>query len=290
MRRTLSRNVGLSGVLIAMAADLAVAQDPPRGVRLALTYGVGTRPGVIVLPAAWLTGDSIRTIIERDLDYGDRVTVIRAGDSLGVLGARGPMNYPLFARLGAAAVVQLSPSQSGVRAVLHDVGQKKIVGDQDFRLPLVAANTPDWRMGVHGVSDELETWITGARGIAQTRIAYTRGREMRIVDSDGANDRAVGTGMSPVWHPDGKHVAFTVLGDSGGRLGVRSLASGTTRWVVSKPYSVAITPAFSRDGSLLAYAYGEESGTDIYVVPALSSGTPRRITVGRGSENVNPSF
>jgi TolB protein len=244
---------------------------------------------VIVLPATWLNGDSIRAIVERDLDYGDRVTVIRASDSLGVA-ARGPLNYPLFARLGAAAVVQLSPSQNGVRAVLHDVGQKKVAAEQDFALPLVAANTPEWRMGVHGVSDELETWITGVRGVAQTRILYTRGREIRVVDSDGANDHAVGTGLSPAWHPNGQSIAFMVVGDSGNRLGVRNIAGGTTRWVVSKPYSVAITPAFSRDGSLLAYAYGEESGADIYVVPALSTGAARRVTIGHGSENFNPSF
>ena len=284
----------LPTLLLAIASatlltpDASAQQDTLRGVRLTLTYGAGTRPGVIVLPAQWLNSDSIRAIVQRDLDYGDRVTVIPASDSLGIV-ARGPLNYELFARLGAAAVVQLHPSQRGVRVVLHDVGQKRTVGDQDFDLA-INPSTSEWRVGVHAVSDEIENWITGTRGVAATRIAYTRGGEVRVIDSDGVNDQAVVTGRFPTWHPNGRMLAYTVLTDSGNRLGVRDLVSRTTRWVVTKPYVVAITPAFSRDGSLLAYSYGEDNGTDIYIVPALTAGSPRRVTVGHGSDNVNPSF
>ena len=272
------------------AGSVAHAQDTTsRGVRIGLTYQAGVKPGVMVLPATWLNGDSIRAIVQRDLDFGDRVTVIPATDSIGAL-ARGPMNYPLFARLGAAAVVQLAPATSGVRVTVHDVARARVMEERDFTLPLSAV-APEWRMAVHRTSDEIERWITGVRGIAATRIAYVRDRQIRVVDSDGANDQVlVSAGLSPAWHPSGRAIAYSVMTDSGTRLAVRDLGSNSVRWVTSVPYSIAITPAFSRDGAFIAYGFGQEQGTDIHVAPALASGAARRVTIGRGSENMNPAF
>src|SRR5687768_4849329 len=67
--------------LLAAAALLppraaAAQQDTTRGVRIGLTYRAGTRPGVVVLPVAGVGGDSLQAILERDLDFGDRVTVL----------------------------------------------------------------------------------------------------------------------------------------------------------------------------------------------------------------------
>ena len=281
--------------LLTLASSLALAttagaQDTTsRGVRIGLTYQAGVKPGVLVLPATWLNGDSVRAIIQRDLDYGDRVSVLAASDSVGAL-ARGAINYPLFARLGAAALVQLAPTARGVRVTVHDVARTRILEETDFPLPLSPV-TPEWRMAVHRASDEIERWITGVRGIAQTRIAYVRDRQIRVVDSDGANDRVlVPSGLSPAWHPNGRLLAYSVMTDSGTRLAVRDLGTNSTRWVTSTPYSIAITPAFSRDGSLIAYGFGQEQGTDIHVAPALAAGASRRVTIGRGSENMNPTF
>lgn len=271
------------------APAIAAAQDTTsRGVRIGLTYQAGVKPGVMVLPATWLNGDSIRAIVQRDLDYGDRITVIAATDSIGAI-ARGPMNYPLFARLGAAAIVQLAPTNNGVRVTVHDVARARVLEETEFALPLSPA-APEWRMAVHRASDEIERWITGVRGIAQTRIAYVRDRQIRVVDSDGANDRVLITaGLSPAWHPNGRLIAYSVMTDSGTRLAIRDLGNNSTRWVSSTPYSIAITPAFSRDGSSIAYGFGQEQGTDIHVAPALG-GPSRRVTIGRGSENMNPTF
>jgi TolB protein len=280
-----------------MIATCVSAQDTTsRGVRIGLTYQPGVKPGVMVLPAPWLNGDSVRAIIERDLDYGDRITVIPSTDSAGAL-SRAPLNYALFGRLGAAALVQLSPTTSGIRVAVHDVAKARVLDQAEFRLPLSPV-TPEWRLAVHGVSDEIERWITGVRGIASTRVLYVREKQIRIVDSDGASDRVVAGGTaacsftcaSPAWHPNGRTVAYTVMTETGTRLAVRDLESNAVRWASSTPYSIAITPAFSRDGSLLAYAYGTENGTDIHIASALSAGQVRRVTIGRGSENINPTF
>ena len=294
MRRSLTLVLGSALAVFAVRAE---AQDTTtRGVRIGLTYQPGVKPGVMVLPATWLNGDSVRAIIERDLDFSDRVTIIQAMDSASAL-SRTAINYPLFGRLGAAALVQLSPTPTGVRVVVHDVAKARVLDQSDFALPLSPA-TPEWRMAIHGVSDEIERWITGVRGIAATRIVYIRDKQVRIVDSDGANDRVLAGGAaachvtctSPAWHPNGRLVAYAVMTETGTRLAVRDITTNAVRWASATPYSIAITPAFSRDGSLLAYAYGTENGTDIHVAPAMGGGQARRVTIGRGSENINPTF
>jgi len=62
-----------------LGPQLLGAQDTTAtpGVRLGLNYAAGTKPGVIVLPVQDdYDDDSLRTIMQRDLDYGDRMNVI----------------------------------------------------------------------------------------------------------------------------------------------------------------------------------------------------------------------
>jgi TolB protein len=281
--------LALGATFFTAAARLGAQDTTSRGVRIGLTYQPGVKPGVMVLPARWLNGDSIQAIIQRDLDHGDRATVIAALEDAAAAG-RAPLNYPLFARLGAAAIVQLEPTTAGVRVLVHDVAKAGVLEQREFGLPLSPAR-PEWRLAVHGISDEIERWITGVRGIAQTRILYVRDGQIRMVDSDGANDHVVAaSGLSPAWHPGGRSIAYSVTTETGTRVAVRDLASGSVRWATSTPYSLAMTPAFSRDGSLLAYAYGQENGTDIYITSASAPSQGRRVTIGHGSENINPTF
>src|ERR1700686_3613337 len=77
---TKARCIYLITMLCCMAfPGLTRAQDTTTtpGVRLGLNYAAGSKPGVIVLPVADEYGDdSLRIIVQRDLDYGDRLNVI----------------------------------------------------------------------------------------------------------------------------------------------------------------------------------------------------------------------
>jgi hypothetical protein len=83
--------------------QLLRAQDTTTtpGVRLGLSYAAGTKPGVIVLPVQDDYGDdSLRSIVQRDLDYSDRTTVIAldARTLSGLEPAPGEkINFPLVA-------------------------------------------------------------------------------------------------------------------------------------------------------------------------------------------------
>jgi TolB protein len=175
---------------------------------------------------------------------------------------------------------------------VHDVAGRKVA--QTRELPLAGTvGSAEWRMAVHGIADEVERWITGVRGIAQSRILYVRAGRVYVIDSDGWGERALtdsGAVFAPTWHPGGRYLAYSRLVTRGWNIEIRDLVTGSTRTLATTPGGLNTTPAFSPDGLALAYAHGDENGTDLYVVTPFTGGTARRITVGRGSDNTSPSF
>src|SRR6476659_6290690 len=245
----------------------AAAQDT---LRLVLRYDPNTKPGVLVLRVPGVNGDSLRAILQRDFDNGDRINVV-AADETGfpdspIAGKNG--NYPLYAKLGAVALVQATATATGLHVAVHDVAQQKVARVKDFAID-GAPNSREWRMSVHNVSDELEAWITGVRGIAATRVAYVQGvrnGKLFVIDSDGAFPTAVGDdagAMSPAWHPKGTHLAYSVISSTRGccQLLVYDLSSGSARRLEAVGGGLNSTPVFSPDGGVIVYTHGEEYGT-----------------------------
>ena len=276
-------------VALLLASPLAAQDSTSRGVHIGLTYDPGSKPGVVVLPVTGALGDSIQTIVQRDFDYGDRVNaiVLDANVAQDVSRATGP-NWALLARLGAAAAVQVTPTASGFHLAVYNVATKQTALVKDF----VSGAPPGsraWRAALHGISDELEEAFTGVRGIARTRILFERGRRIWAVDSDGEGATPLteaGTPISPAWHPSGGMIAYATYVPAG--ISVLDLGSGRARRVASGP-GVYISPVFTPDGSSVVYAHGTDNGVDLYTAP-LSGGGGRRLSVGRGSDNVSPSF
>lgn len=298
------RSVIRSSKLMAFAAALsslsvtgaARAQDTTfKGVMISGTYDpLRDKIGITILPVAGAYGDSIRTIISRDLDFSDRFTVI-AVDSADPNALRpaagGTLNYPLFARLSATAVVQITSGGNGLHVVLHDVGHSKIANTGDFTLS-PAGLSREWRQGVHRVSDEIERWMTGQRGIAATRVAFMRGQAIRIIDSDGAAEITVPTeadGGSPAWSPNGSSLAYATHGVSS-RILVLDLATGRSKALVGPTRNTTyLTPVFGGNGSTVIYSREGERGSDLFSVP-IEGGNSAQLTVGRGTLNTMPTL
>lgn len=277
---------------LGLVSSILRAQDTTRtqGVRIGLTYATGTRPGVYVLPVTGPTSDSVQKILARDLDYSDRLNVIapEGGDA-----PPGALNYPLYAQLGAVAVVQASVTPSGsLHVAVHDVAGARVLNVIDLVLPSPALGA-DWRLAVHGASDEIEKSVTGERGIAQTRILYEREQGVWIVDSDGANAHPVPNtrfGMSPAWHPGGRFTAYMELPNSGHQvIVVRDLEGKDPDRRFTAHGTVNITPTFSPDGSTLVFASGED-GSDLYAVDPFGLEKPHRITFGHETSTAGPTF
>jgi TolB protein len=269
---------------------VVVAQDTiPQGVRVGLTYDPSSRPGVFVTAVAGANGDSVRAMVARNLDFGDRVTVISAEAGPP---PTGKLNYELYAKLGASALVQASVTRQGsLHVAVHDIAAKRVLNVGDFAFNGAAPLSAGWRMVVHRASDEVERWITSVRGIAATRILFVRDQRLWIVDSDGANLVPVGVGgtaLNPAWHPTGRYIAYTQMADDGTHIVVRDLTTGQSRRAPDLG-GTNVTPTFSPDGSTLVYSAGDD-GTDLYAVAPFGGDPPRRVTVGRGSPSSSPSF
>ncbi|MGI9076202.1 MAG: hypothetical protein ACR2G6_02590 [Gemmatimonadaceae bacterium] len=292
----MSSKLLLSVAAMVLTTAIATAQDTTRkGVRIGLTYQPGTKPAVVVLPIPGAAGDSIGTILSRDLDFSDRVDVATPTSALAFDAARGngrrAPNYGLWKTLGGAVIVEGGVTAAGVLIKVHDVGQARIAESREFPLPSSRLSS-EWRMALHGVSDEILRWISGTRGSAQSRILYVRDKQIHVIDSDGAGDRVLtrgSTSLSPAWHPKGRYVAYSKFGERGTEIHISDLSSGTARRLATAS-GLNITPEWSPDGQWIVYAHGAESGTDLVMVSALDAGSVRRITVGRGTDNTSPSF
>lgn len=280
----------LTVIALAIVAPVALrAQDTTtRGVRIGLSYDPSGKPGVVVLPVGGIGGDSVAAIVARDLDYGDRVNVIVLDAASAGAAARASIpNWPLLAKLGAAAAVQVTPTAGRLHVAIYNVGTKQTARIRDYPAPSMT-QAREWRAAVHAMSDDIELALTGVRGVAATRVLFERGRRLWIVDSDGEQLTPVATLETPsssAWSPDGRRIVYNTYVPS---QIVVQLLGGRPR-VVAAGSGVYISPVFSPDGSSVLFAHGVDEGVDIYSVP-VDGGSPRRISVGRGSDNVSPSF
>jgi TolB protein len=279
---------------IALPA-IAYAQDTTTvpGVRLGLNYAPGTKPGVIVLPVNDDYGDdSLRVIVQRDLDYSDRMNVIALDEETArelqpALG--GKINFPLVAKFGAVLLIRMTPTTQGLHVAAYDVAKGELLQSDHF---LFDRRDRDWRFALHGVSDQIEQWVFGKRGIAQTRIAYVENGTLHIVDSDAAETRRITTGrgaLSPAWSPSGQSVVYTVLGNSGTQVEELDVRTGRTRRISQIRAGLNITPVYQPGGNGILYAQGTGNGTDL-VLAALDSSGVHKITAGRGTDNTSPSY
>ncbi|MDA1081077.1 MAG: hypothetical protein O2973_05260 [Gemmatimonadetes bacterium] len=277
-------------VLWGLRPSVLPAQDPvASGVRIGLTYDRSGKPGVALTPVVGANADSVRLILGRDLDFSDRLTVIApdSGDA-----PVGGLNYVLYARMNAVAVVQAAVTPSGgLHVSVHDVAGKRVISVIDVPLPEPALS-PDWRHAVHVVSDSIELAVLGQRGISSSRVMFVRGNEIWSVDADGEGLRVVpGTvdGLSPAWSAAGNMIAYNTLPGAGGpsKIVVRDVLTGRS-WS-TRAAATNMNPAFSPDGGQLVFAAGTD-GFDLYSVAPFTSDEPKRLTARKGSLNSSPTF
>ena len=156
-----------------------------------------------------------------------------------------------------------------------------------------AASQDMARTVAHRFADEIIARLGGGiNGIAETKIYFissrTGSKEVWVMDYDGANQHAVthlgSISLSPRISPDNSRVAFAALGREGWSIRMYSLELGR---LVSFPAGTTggsnQSPAWSADGSKLAFSSSRTGDPEIWVADA-SGGGAKRITYFKGPD------
>ncbi len=301
-----ARVVSLALFILALAPVFAWAQEPerdsiPTDVRVGILYQPVFRPG-IVMPAIAVEAefqelaDSVRAIVLRDLDYSDRLQVMRVGEDV-PLG--GPVNYGLWDQLGAVWLllggIEGTPEAPVLRLSLHDVVYSLLQDVRAFELPPLGH--ADLRHAIHLAADEVVDWATTSTGIAATKIAYVAegpgGSEIYVVDSDGfraqrlSNDGSIA--LSPAWSPSGDRLAYMSYQNGDPAIYELSLNPGGSTLLVDLP-GLDLTPAYSPDGSRLAFGATVDGRTEIFTYNLIDGCCPERMTYARYANSLSPTF
>jgi TolB protein len=309
-----------------LLAVLLVVQDTSaidRGVRIGIVYRPGVRPGMVMLPRKGL--DSVRAIVARDLDYSDRFEIITlpGGDSIrlatttpagggttprkgagrtqsstgsrtggGGAQAIGSLNYPLYQALGADFALDITLAGDTAVATLHDVGAAGV--RRAIRAVLPAATDRDFRQAAHRLADQIVQAAVGAPGIGATRVLFVSDGKVWLIDQDGADRKLVSStnrqAMSPAWAADARQFAYMEFQAGKGWLYLQDMATGKRNPISTTGTALDFTPAFAPDGATMAFSRATEEGTDLYTINIKNNCCLRRLTVGRFSDNLSPTF
>jgi len=378
----------------------ATAQNQPISPRPQPQRPVEVPPAVVVLQVDTTAGDSIRTIIQRDLDYGDRIQPVLLDSAVSAEvwhPRKRNINFGPLRETRARFAVRVRPISTGLRVEIFDVARQRLLQAESFRLQRVprdrsrtlrdsldrgararaavmaarlaadsitldtlerAAARPvplnrpsqrnaakaaaaardsvrleiqrrevmlretserdvaradsifrtvmtrdslvrdsldrERRLSIHGVSDELERWITGTRGAAQTRVVFIDHGKLKIVDSDGANVRTLptlGAALSPSWHPSGNSIVYVDADDVGTRIAQFDLRTMKSEILAASPKGLNISPVYTRDGKSIVWASGSDAPAELLLASANGGDATAKRFVGRtGFETTSPTF
>ena len=160
------------------------------------------------------------------------------------------------------------------------------------KIHLMDLQRPSWTRLLldDGGEDRAPRWSSDGK------LAFTRGGEIWIMDSVGAEPRrlvrddfAGGIGGG-VWSPDGTRMAVTSGASGYGQIGVVDVATGTITPLTYERNEHG-SPSWSPDGMWLVYLRNDEVGmsNDVVLARADGTGEPRILTEGKGMRS-SPRF
>ena len=163
------RYLAIFGLVASLGSAVAAgAQNQPITPRPKPQRPVEVPPAVVVLPVDTTAGDSIRAIIHRDLDYGDRIQPVLL-DSLVLYDVWHPgkrsINFGPLKETRAKFAVRIRPISTGLRVEIYDIARERLLEAGGFRLPRVP------RDRAKPLRDSLDRIASARASVLATKLA-----------------------------------------------------------------------------------------------------------------------
>lgn len=225
-------------------------------------------------------------VVRADLDFSGRIKIISPPTNA--------WDSTFFALKGVAAVVtgtarHTATGEVEIQFQLLDANTREKLTEKTY-----SGKAKDLRRLAHRFSDDAIFQLFGERGIASTRIAYVRGKEVHkeiwSMDYDGFGSTpwtANGSiNLSPVWDREGVLVWSSYMGKDGAHLWRQQIGRKPTRFLPAVP-GMQISASPSPIDGEIALAVSLDGQTEIF--RSLPNGRPVRLTYSPAIE-VSPAW
>ena len=187
--------------------------------------------------------------------------------------------------LELSSLFLLSPPERASFSVGANAGDGSLEGtvtDHSGSVVLRKSYSGTTRSAAHKFSDDIVETVTGNKGIASSKIAFSATRtgrkEIYTADYDGANVKQLtndgNISVAPALSHDGSKLAYTGYQSGYADIYVVDLNSGARNRVIKFPGTNS-GAAFSPDGGRIACTISKDGNPELYTIGANGTGAHR---------------